>query len=222
MAFDTDPQVLLAGATGLIGRALATELRAAGTAPIHAIVRRVPGQLSDGRLRASVVDFAHLPPLPAAQDAYCALGTTLRQAGSREAFRAVDHDAVIAFAQAARRAGVQRFAVVSALGADPRASAFYNRVKGETESALAALDFPVLLIARPSLLLGDRSALGQPVRPMERLGQWLAWPLAPLLPDSLRPIRADTVARALVAAMREARPGTHVLDSAELQALGAR
>src|SRR5690606_26648384 len=99
-----------------------------------------------------------LPTLGGPLDiAFCCLGTTIKQAGSQEAFRAVDHDLVVAVAQRARALGARHFLVVSALGADPRSSVFYNRVKGEMEESLRAMDWPQLTIARPSLLLGERN-----------------------------------------------------------------
>ncbi len=208
---------LLAGATGLVGQALARAWTQ--PEPLHLLVRRPMAPLHPSH-RVHRVDFAALPPLPAAQQAYCCLGTTIRVAGSEAAFRAVDFDAVLAFARAAQRAGVQRLAVVSALGADAGSRVFYNRVKGETEAALAGLGLPCLVIARPSLLLGDRAALGQPVRPMERLAAGLGAPLAALVPKAWRPIAAATVARAMVLALAQAQPGVRVLESGELQDLG--
>ena len=212
---------LLAGATGLVGRELATQWSGPGL--LHLLVRRpVPaGDAAAARQRIHVVDYADLPALPKAEEAYCCLGTTIKVAGSQAAFRAVDLDAVLAFARAAKQAGVQRFAVVSALGASVRSPGFYNRVKGEMEEALAGLGFASLVIARPSLLAGDRTALGQPGRPGERLAQMLTAPLAPLIPKGWRPIDAATVARALRRAVAEARPGVRTVESAELQELGA-
>jgi uncharacterized protein YbjT (DUF2867 family) len=212
--------VLLAGATGLIGHELMQQLLAEKPAPrLHLPVRKVP-QGADARATWQRVDFNALPELPAARDAYCCLGTTIKQAGSQAAFRAVDFDAVLAFAHAARAAGVQRFAVVSALGASPRSATFYNRVKGEMEAAVAALGFASVVIARPSLLAGDRAALGQPLRTGERLALLLTGPVARLIPGSVRPINAGTVARGMIKALREARPGVRIVESAELQALG--
>lgn len=209
--------LLLAGATGLVGREL---IAAAAPATVHAFVRRQP-EAAAGGVRWHQVDFAALPALPAAEVACCALGTTIRAAGSQAAFRAVDHDAVLAFAIAARAAGVKRFAVVSALGANPNSAGFYNRVKGEMETALQRLDFKTLVIARPSLLVGNRDALGQPKRLGERAALLLMRPLTPLIPLAWRPIEARCVARAMLAALRDATPGLRVLESAELQRLGA-
>ena len=213
--------VLLAGATGLIGRELTRQLLAqAPPVTLHALVRRLPDAAEErvGWLR---VDFAKLPALPAADEAYCCLGTTIKQAGSQAAFRAVDFDAVVAFAQAARKAGVTRFGVVSALGASPRSATFYNRVKGEMEAAVSALGFERLVIARPSLLAGDRAALGQPLRTGEQLALWLTGPIAGLIPKGMRPINARAVARGMTVALRQTRAGVRIVESGELQELGS-
>lgn len=207
---------LLAGATGLVGSEIARQWP--GPGPLHLLVRR-PRAAVRGQV-VHVVDFAALPALPAADTAFCALGTTIKVAGSQAAFRAVDFDAVLAFAHAARAAGVRCFAAVSALGANPGSSNFYSRVKGEAEAALGALGFESLILARPSLLTGDRDALGQPERFGEKLGLAISKPLGPLFPAAWRPIAGATVARALLRAAAAPAPGVRVLGSAELQALG--
>lgn len=214
--------LLLAGASGLIGNEVVRQaLALPGLQAVHALVRRTPATAAtDSRLHWLQADFAHLGALPAADAALCALGTTIKVAGSQAAFRAVDFDAVLAFARAAQTAGVRRLAVVSALGADAGSGVFYNRVKGEMEAALGALAFTSLIIARPSLLVGDRAALGQPVRLGERLGLAVSTPLGPLVPAAWRPIRADVVARALLRALAAAPPGVQVLESARLQQEG--
>jgi len=211
--------ILVAGATGLIGRELVRALTARSPhGAVHLLVRR-PIEPPAGAV-CHVVDFAHLPALPPAQEAYCALGTTIAQAGSQAAFRAVDFDAVLAFARAARAAGATRLAVVSALGASAKSATFYNRVKGEMEAALSGLGFRTLVIARPSLLAGDRASLGQPRRLGERLALAVTGPIAGLIPKSLRPIKASTVARGMLQAMQSRPAGVHVVESGELQELG--
>ena len=132
----------------------------------------------------------------------------------------MDVDAVLAFARAAKAAGARRFGVVSALGANAKSKVFYNRCKGEMEAALADIGFEQLVIARPSLLLGERSALGQPPRLGEVIAQHLTPFIAWALPRRVRPIQADTVARAMLRATAERRPGTRVIESDELQSLG--
>jgi uncharacterized protein YbjT (DUF2867 family) len=208
---------LLAGGSGLIGREVAAQW--AGPGLLHLLVRR---DLPAGSplQRVHLVDFAALPALPPADVAYCCLGTTIAVAGSQAAFRAVDFDAVLAFARAAQRAGVRRLAVVSALGASAGSAVFYNRVKGEMEAELAGLAFERLVIARPSLLAGDRAATGQPTRWAERVTLALTAPLAPLIPKAWRPVQAATVARAMSRALAQDGPAVQVLESAALQDLG--
>ena len=214
---------IVAGATGLVGRALVELLLAdGGGGAVHVLVRaEKPDWRKRNGLTQHVVDYrAQLPVLPTVDDAYCCLGTTIKVAGSQEAFRAVDFDAALAFARAAQAAGATRFGLVSALGADPNSSVFYNRVKGEIERAIAALGFESMVIARPSLLLGDRAALDQPTRPGERVAAMLTAPLGWLMPLGVRPIEAATVALALKRSVQRGEPGIFALSSRTLQLLG--
>jgi uncharacterized protein YbjT (DUF2867 family) len=213
----------VAGATGLVGRALVDALLAdSAVGTVHVLVRaEKPEWRKRGGLVQHVVDYKSvLAELQAIDDAYCCLGTTIKVAGSQEAFRAVDFDAALTFARAAHAAGATRMGLVSALGADPKSRVFYNRVKGETEHAIAALGFESMVIARPSLLLGDRTALGQPTRPGERIAAALTAPLGWLMPRSVRPIEAAVVARALMRSVQRGEPGLFALSSGALQALG--
>lgn len=211
-AMPAAPTTWIAGATGLVGRALCADMPDA-----VALVRRPqPGAVTVDYARAE--SFA---TLPAPRRVFIALGTTLAQAGSREAFRAVDFDAVLTVARAARAAGATHCGLVSALGADARAAVFYNRVKGEAEDALAALGFERLVIARPSLLDGDRNALGQPHRAGEAWSLRLLRPVAGLVPLRWRPIAAARVARALRLALDQPGPAIQVLESSAMQTLGA-
>ena len=214
-------RALLAGATGLVGRAM-LPLLLRGHASVDVLVRRAAPELgADPRLRLHLVDFADLPEaFPIVDDVFIALGTTIAVAGSEAAFRAVDFAAVVAAARAARAAGATRLALVSALGADAGARVFYNRVKGETEAAVATLGYESVTIARPSLLLGDRAALGQPVRSLEALAMRFARPLGWIVPRAVRPIAAADVATALVEATARGAPGTHILSSSDMQRAG--
>lgn len=210
---------LVAGASGLVGGLL---LDALLESPLYREVcslgrRSLPKQ--HPKLTQRTVDFARLEgeALPASDDAFCCLGTTLKKAGSQEAFRAVDHDAVLAFARAARKAGARRFLVVTALGADPRSRVFYNRVKGEVEEHLEGVGFEALVILRPSLLLGEREER----RPGEHAAIVVSRALGPLLrPFGGRPIEARAVARAMIALAHGASSGVRVVPSGELQKLG--
>jgi len=217
----TTRNVLLAGASGLVGRALLAQLLTESHTQVHALLRReVPDLPAAPQLSRHLIDFAKPGALPAATELYIALGTTIKAAGSEAAFRAVDFDAVVDVACAARAAGVKRVAVVSALGADAASRVFYNRVKGEMEARLAALGFERLVIARPSLLAGRRGALGQAPRLGEQLALSLLAPIGRLLPARVRPIDATVVARAMRAALHRSGPQIQIIDSAALQSLG--
>jgi uncharacterized protein YbjT (DUF2867 family) len=183
---------------------------------IHVVGRRAPAT-PDARVRFHAVDFTRLPALPRVDDVFIALGTTIQVAGSQAAFRAVDHDAVLALARQARAAGATRLAVVSAMGADAGSRIFYNRVKGETEDALRQLGYDTLVLARPSLLVGDRAALAQPPRLGERIGQRGMALFKPLIPANYRAIAATSVAAAMVQALRTGAAGTQVLMSGAMQ-----
>jgi uncharacterized protein YbjT (DUF2867 family) len=223
LAAEPPRTALLAGATGLIGRALLSLLlRNERYERVHVLVRRPLNDAPPGpKLQPHVVDFARLPSsIPKVDDAYIALGTTIKVAGSEAAFRQVDFDFVLNTAKAAKLAGARRLAVVSALGADAGSRVFYNRVKGEMQAALAQLGFESLSIAQPSLLVGDRAALGQPVRAGEVWATRLLWPVMRLVPAGVRPIRAEAVAGAMLAANLAGRPGVQLLTSAAMQSAG--
>ena len=214
---------LLAGATGLIGCSLLRLLLAdARYTAVHLLLRRaVPGIAPDPKLTLHAVDFAQLPQaFPAVDDVFIALGTTIKVAGSEAAFRHVDFDCVVNTARAARDAGATRLAVVSALGADAHSRVFYNRVKGDMEAAVSAMGYGSVVLAQPSLLVGDRAALGQPVRAGEVWATRLLGPFMGLVPKSVRPIQASAVASAMLGASIEAVPGVRILSSAQMQGSG--
>lgn len=213
---------LVAGATGLVGReVLAALLADKRYAQVHSIGRRrLPQQ--HAKLSQQVVNFAALGKLPQVDDVYIALGTTIKTAGSRAAFRAVDYEAVIATAIAAHAAGAQRIGVVSAMGADAHSRIFYNRVKGEMEDGLETIGFPSVVIARPSMLAGNREALEQAVRGGEQLALNVTRWFKPLIPANYRSIQARDVACALVHAMATTGPGVFRLLSGEMQGASAQ
>jgi uncharacterized protein YbjT (DUF2867 family) len=185
-------------------------------AAVHVLARR-PLDATHPRLTTHVVDFAALPALPPIDDVYLALGTTIKVAGSQSAFRAVDFDANLAVACAAQVAGARRLGIVSAMGADARSRIFYSRTKGELEDALAGLGYEGLVIARPSMLAGERQVLGQPERSGEKLALQASRWLRPLIPRNYRSVHAKDVAAALLREVPEA-TGRKVLLSGQLQA----
>jgi uncharacterized protein YbjT (DUF2867 family) len=214
----------VAGGSGLVGHELLRLLlRVDDYSRVHALSRR-PLSLEHARLANRIVSFDRLGEQLkgfACQDAYCCLGTTLRQAGSPAAFRAVDLEVVQAFAGAARAAGAQRLVLVSSVGADPGAKNFYLRVKGEAEQALGGLGFASLDILQPGLLLGTRREL----RPLELFARVIMPILNPLFVGPLAPYRAipaRDVALAMLGSARSGRRGIHVYASEALRALAIR
>ena len=208
---------LIAGATGLVGREILATILADDTyVAVHGVGRRALAT-THPKLTSHVLDFAVLPALPAVDDVFIALGTTIKIAGSQPAFRAVDFDAVLAVAAAARAAGASRLGVVSAMGASEKSLIFYNRVKGEMENAVSRLGFDSLVFARPSMLLGNRDSLGQTERSGEKLAL-IFMKFGALIPANYRAIEAVRVARALVNAVKSAEKGTRILLSGEMQA----
>lgn len=206
--------VLLAGATGLVGRECLRRLSAdPGVAEVRALARRPLAPASRApKVSEALVDFEQLDRVHAlfqTDQVICALGTTIRQAGSRDAFRRVDHDYPLLIARLALEQGATHFLLVSALGADAQSRVFYNRVKGDLEAAILAIGFRSVTIARPSLLLGERGEF--------RLGEELARRLAFLTPTRYKPVAAWQVAEALVRAAREDRPGVRIIENPELR-----
>jgi uncharacterized protein YbjT (DUF2867 family) len=206
--------VIIAGATGMVGKEILAGLLADDTvAVVYALGRKAPA-LQHPKLEVHVVDFANLPLLPQADEVYLALGTTIKVAGSQEAFRAIDYDANLAVAMAAQAAGVKKLGLVSAMGADASSKVFYNRVKGELENALEKMPFGGMVFARPSLLVGDRAVLGQPERHGEKLGLAVSKLIGFLIPANYRPIAATAVAKALLSRVPQAQGKTILLSGA--------
>ena len=210
----TEAVAIVAGATGLVGQALVRVLAAESRwREVRALVRRpLPQELSAPTVIPVQVDYARLeppPPWAAADHVFCALGTTMRQAGSAAAFRRVDFEYPVALARAALARGARHFLLVSALGATPGSRIFYNRVKGEVEAAIAALGFRSVTVARPSLLLGQR--------PEPRLGEQVGKLLGVITPPRWRPVPAARVARALVEAAKRDLPGLRILENRDLR-----
>ncbi|HET7544927.1 MAG TPA: oxidoreductase [Polyangiaceae bacterium] len=209
----------IAGGSGLVGAQLLSLLLDDSEFGMVVSLGRKRLEVESPKLVQRTVDFSALDMagLAAPEVAFCSLGTTIGKAGSQQAFRAVDHDAVLAFARAALAAGARCFVLVSSLGADARSRIFYNRVKGETEADLRALGFASLPIAQPSLLLGDRVESRPAERAMIVASRFLG---AALKPFAARPIEARVVAKALLAIAHDPPSGPRTYPSAELQRLG--
>lgn len=195
------PRVLLLGATGLVGALALDHLLASDEISSVTVLARRPTSRTHPRLRELVVDLeGDLGDLGRPTHVICALGTTMKKAGSEEAFRKVDHDIPLRVARLAREAGADAYTLVSSVGADPRSGSFYLRTKGELEAALGEVGFGSLDLLRPSVLVGDRAE----ERLGERIGIAVAKVAGGLLLGGLRRYRAidaDIVARALVASV---------------------
>jgi len=212
------PDALIVGATGLIGRAVIERF---GSEPVTVLARRNVEGLAPHHNQL-IAPSERWPETIAAEKPavlICCLGTTIRQAGSQEAFRAVDHDLVLAAASAARRAGTPHLILVSSVGAAAKSGNFYLRTKGQTEDDLRALGFDRLDLIRPGLLRGDRPG-------PQRLGEGIATIAAPLTDALLhgafrryRSISGDTVAAAIVALAGHGGSGVHIHENDAIRAL---
>jgi uncharacterized protein YbjT (DUF2867 family) len=211
---------LLAGATGLVGRELLPLLLDDNDTEEVVVLSRRPIATPHPKLQLGIVAFDQLRNfvLPPVDDFYCCLGTTMRDAGSREAFREVDFDYPVTIARMALAAGATRCYFVSAVGADSKSRVFYNQVKGELEDELARLELRTVYAFRPSLLSGKRSEF----RIGERAALLAALPIAWLLPARIRPIAASDVARAMHACGKRSAAGRFVIESDEIRQIATK
>lgn len=203
---------LVAGATGLVGRALLNKLLDDGAYATVKVIGRTLPAARPPKLHFILSDFSDLEKLGAqlaADDVFCCLGTTLRRAGSKPAFERVDYHMVVELARAAKKAGAKKFLVISAAGSSLRSPSFYSRVKARMEQAVGDAGLETVHLLRPSLLLGDRAEF--------RPGEWLAQLLSPLLSRLLdgplkkyRPISAEAVAEAMLQLARREERGVKI------------
>ena len=214
---------IVAGASGLVGEHVLRRLLAGGHHERVVAFVRGPINIVHRRLEQRTIDYeriGRMSAFPRADDLFCCLGTTIRKAGSEEAFRRVDVEYVVRLAEVSYRAGASQFLLVSSVGADARSSNFYLRCKGEAEDGIRALPFRAVQIFRPSFLLGERRE--------KRTGEALASTAARLFSFAMmgparryRPVRADDVAKAMVAVCREAPPGIHLYGADAITDLAA-
>lgn len=215
---------LIAGASGLVGgHCLGLLLKSERYSQVVSVGRReLP--LIHPKLEQKIVDFDRLKSYAAelaADDVFCCLGTTIKKAGSQEAFYKVDYTYVVQLAEVAAGKGAAQFLVVSAMGADAGSMIFYNKVKGRMERDVQQQDFRAVHVFRPSLLLGER----EEQRTGEELAAKIMTPLRALMVGPLRkykPIEAETVARAMLYAAAQDQKGAFVHPSDDIAALGAK
>jgi len=204
---------ILAGATGLVGGECLRRLLASPRYERVIVVtrRKLADVPADRKLRQVVTEFENLGEVRdrlRGDHVFCALGTTIRKAGSQERFRAVDYEYPLRLAQLTRKNGARHFSIVSALGASRTSPFFYSRVKGEMEEGLHQLGWPSLAIVRPSVIAGERAES----RPLERLSEHLLR----FAPATWRPVPAGDIAAAMIVMALRERPGVTVLESREI------
>lgn len=205
---------LVVGATGLVGSQVLDRLLAdSAYEQVIALTRKplVPRH----RLAVQITDFSNLDLLmvPHVDDVFCCLGTTIKTAGSKEAFRKVDEEYPLAVAHWAYQRGARQYLLVTALGADPKSVVFYNRVKGELEQKIQNIGFSTVHIFRPSLLLGPRNESRPGEEAAKMFDRWFGF----LIPKAYRAIEAAKVARAMQQVAKKNVPGTYIHESKELQ-----
>ncbi len=214
-------RIIVAGATGLVGRELIKQLAMQPHVSQIVTIGRRPAEQNGTKLESLVGPVAQWPMMIEGRSfdvAISALGTTLRDAGSQDAFFALDHDAVVSFARAARAAGARQFQIVSSVGAHAASRNFYLGTKGKVESSIANVGFERIDILRPGLLRGRRTG---PIRMGERIGIALS-PLTDVLTPAVlshyRSIPAAYVAAALADLAGTQEPGTFIHQNDEMRA----
>lgn len=213
---------LLLGATGLVGGHVLDLLLDDPAYGRVVVLGRRPIERQHPKLRQEVADLGRLDEhaaLFAVDDVFCCLGTTIRAAGSQQAFRRVDHDYVVDSARVAAAAGARRYLLVTAAGADPASRIFYSRVKGEAEAGVRAQPFEGVVILRPSLILGPRTERRTAEALFQRMAPALGWMMIGPL-RRYRAVDAAAVARAMVRAAKERTRGVRIVESEEIQEIG--
>jgi uncharacterized protein YbjT (DUF2867 family) len=208
-------KVMLVGATGLVGGQVLQQLLDDARCDAVVAPTRRPLAVADPVLLNPVVDFAALPVDAdwwAVDAVVCALGSTIKQAGSREMFARIDHDYPLQVATLAQAHGAQAFVLNSAMGANAQSRIFYNQVKGRLEQDLRGLGYPSLTLVRPGLIGGERAER----RTGEHLAGVVLGALGPVLPRAWRINPAENIVAAMLEAALEPRPGVQVIDSAQL------
>jgi len=212
---------LIVGASGLVGNSLLHQLLSDDQYDKVLIITRKPLDIRHNKLFQQQLDFNKTEEWKTdfpVDDVFCSLGTTIKTAGSQDAFYKVDYTYVVNLGKWCASNGVKRFLIVSAMGANPKSGIFYNRVKGEMETAVSQLDISQIQIFRPSLLMGNRSEK----RGGEKIAQLVMGGLSFLFVGPLlkyKGIHADVVAKAMIKAAKEDRQGFTVFESGEMQGM---
>jgi len=205
---------LVVGATGLVGNLLTNKLLQNDNYAIVKVLVRKPIAINHPKLEQIIVDFDNLDATKiAADDVFCCLGTTMAKAGSKQAFYKVDFTYPYEVAKIALKNGAKQYAIVTAMGANQKSLFYYNRVKGDIETALTELKYPNLMIFRPSMILGDR----QEHRGGESFGKVVMNLLDFITPKKYKGIEADKIANCMIQKSQENLNGKHIFESDILQ-----
>jgi uncharacterized protein YbjT (DUF2867 family) len=211
-------KAIVLGGTGLIGNELIQLLIENSNYSEIRVLGRRNTEHKNPKVKFYPVDLSHISDsskLFEVEDVFCCLGTTMKKAGSKEAFKRVDYDMIVNGAKSAE-GKIQNFVLISSLGANPQSGNFYLKTKGETERDVNACNIPSISILRPSILFGNRheNRLG------EKIGIWVMKAMGPLLVGGLKKYRgneATTVAKAMIIYALENKPGRHVYESIEFE-----
>ena len=207
---------LIAGATGLIGNQLLKVLLDDGYYEKVKAITRKPLNIQNAKLENIVLDFGKMADVATklkADDIFCCLGTTIRIAKTKEAFRKVDFEFPLELARICKEQGATQYLLVSALVADKNSGIFYNQVKGEVEEAIGKISYQSTHIFRPSLLLGNRTEQ----RSGEGAATFFFKAFGFLIPKKYKAIQSDKIARAMLALAKENEPGFYFHESKTLQ-----
>jgi len=207
---------IIAGASGLIGKELIQKMiKSDQYRLIYSLVRKKSGLVHE-KIKELVIDFEKMDQLKFGEqidDVFCTLGTTMKQAGSRDNFKKVDFEYVLALANLGKKAGASKFLVISSMGANPKSSVFYSQIKGRTEEALKKIGFNQLVILQPSLLLGERPER----RVAERFSGFMMKALNFLIPDNYKAIKAEKVADFMLKLAFKSTGAVSIVKSGEMQ-----
>lgn len=211
---------IIAGASGLIGNELVQKLISSDDYQlIYSLVRKKSGLVHE-KINELVIDFEKMDQLKFDEpidDVFCTLGTTMKQAGSRDNFKKVDYEYVVALADLAKQSGASKFLVISSMGADPKSSVFYSQVKGMTEEALKNIGFKQLVIFRPSLLLGERPER----RFAEQFSGFFMKVFNFIIPDNYKAIEAGKVADCMLKMALRTTGTVSIVKSGEMRGVSS-
>ncbi|MHA6481444.1 NAD(P)H-binding protein [Paenibacillus sp. strain BS8-2] len=218
-------RAVIAGATGLVGGELVKLLLGSKDYESVTVLVRRRINLAHPRLTQLVIDYEGIGELPiemfAGADVYCALGTTMKKAGSKPSFERVDYHYPMELAKLAKRAGAERLMLVSSIGADPDSLFFYTKVKGRLERDLQGLSLKSLHLFRPSLILGNRGEFRLGERMAAGLSQWGSFLFAGPL-GKYKPVHAERIAQAMATAALTGLAFPTIITSQDIESMAGQ